>query len=95
MFNTAPVDWVLALVPHLPALSYCFKYDVLYGRIPGLEIQVSDDAFVSRFEIKHAHGDRLFNHVIYTKHLLATHVPWTEDGGERRLGPQGGQYGIV
>jgi hypothetical protein len=37
----------------------------------------------------------LFNHVLYSKHLLATHVPWAKDSGERWQFPQGSQYGIV
>jgi hypothetical protein len=95
VFNTIPVDCLFSLAKVLTAVFYGFDYDGLDGLKPGLEIQVSDDAFVSSFEVKHVHGDRLFNHVIYTKHLFAAHVPWAEDGGKRRQFPQCFQDGIV
>ena len=80
----APVHLGLPLIKHLPTRSHFFDDDVLYILIPGLEIQMSHNAFILGLEVKHTHGDGLFNHVIDPKHLLATHVPWTEDGRERR-----------
>ena len=77
--NPLPLTVLLPLGVVLPALFYGFQYDALDRRIPRLEIQVGNDAFVFCLEIEHVHGNGLFDHVLDTKHILAAHVTRAED----------------